>query len=132
MLIRSKNKNEKIVWGLLSYTFDDSMTSAEQHEVIEAIKENPNYEIFLYKGEDSDNYIGVLVVEINKNVSEEIEMAISIHRAALLPSYRTEGLAYQMYVELRDLYPEASIQGSILMSEIVKNWSIRYREENQE
>lgn len=132
MLIRSKNKNEKIVWGLLSYTFEDIISSKEQQELVEFYRSNPNYEIFLYKCEDSDNYIGVMVIEINTNISEKIGTSISIHRSALLPSYRNEGHGYQMYLELRQLYPDASIQGSILMSEIVKNWSLKYREGNIE
>lgn len=128
MLIQSKNKNEKIVLGLLSYTFDGEVSSSKQRALLEEYRESDEVEIYLFKENETDNFIGVMVIEISKLNTQALVSAITIEKIALIPSYRDEGVGYQMYVELRELYPNASIQGSILMSEIVKNWSIKYRE----
>ncbi|MBK0347587.1 GNAT family N-acetyltransferase [Aerococcaceae bacterium zg-ZJ1578] len=132
MLIRSKHKNEKIVWGLMSYTFDESISSNDQRQLLNTFREEEAFEIFLFRKEEQDNFIGAMVIEEQPAISEEVGDIIVIHRLAVLPSYRNEGIGYQMYLELRALYPTASFQGSIMMSEIVKNWSIKYHESLEE
>lgn len=126
MLINSKNKNDKIVRGLLSYTVDETVSALEQQQLLEMYQSQPEFDIFLYKEKESDNYIGIVIIERIQEV-EYATMSIIIHRMSVLPSFRNEGVGYQMYCELRQMYPTASFQGSIIMSEFVKNWSIKYR-----
>lgn len=129
MLISSKNKKEKIVWGLLSYTFEEEQTAQEQQVIIESYRDNDDFEIYLYKETDNDNYIGAMVVEVHEGETVGINSTIMIHRVGILPTFREEGYGYKMFVELKQLYPNALIQGSLTMSEIVKNWAIKYREQ---
>ncbi|MBG9983279.1 hypothetical protein HZY86_09465, partial [Aerococcaceae bacterium DSM 111020] len=64
MLTNSKTKNEKIVLGLLSYTYTDSNPNTEEQQLyLDSIRDNENMDILLYKEESGDNNIGVMVIE---------------------------------------------------------------------
>ena len=66
MLISSKNKNEKIILGLLSYTYDDEKANlSEMSNLLESYREDPNFDILLYKNDESDNFIGLIFIEKN-------------------------------------------------------------------
>ena len=52
MLISSKNKNEKIILGLLSYTYDDEKANlSEMSNLLESYRDDPNFDILLYKND---------------------------------------------------------------------------------
>lgn len=129
MLIASKNKNEKIVLGLLSYTYEENLSPQELKEKFQAYRDNEKVEIYLYRQQEGDNYLGVMVVETLPEFENSNRPRLSIERVGIIPSFRHEGNGYEMYLKLRERFPNAVIQGNLLMSEIVKDWTIRYREE---
>ena len=94
MLIRSKNKNEKIVLGLPSYTYDDNVKMEVLKELLESYRNDDNREIYLFKDESSGNYVGIMAVEHNQssvtNSDDEISIQenIMIQRVAVIPSFR--------------------------------------------
>lgn len=133
MFASSKNKNEKIVLGLLSYTYDDESLSIEdQRELLENYRDNDNVQILLYKEDDSDNYIGLCVIEESEIRSEDTTPTITLQRVAVLPSFRNEGIGYDMYCELRKMYPQAQMLGSMQTSDLVGKWANRYESEQTE
>lgn len=140
MLIRSKNKNEKIVLGLLSYTYDDNVKSEVLKELLETYRNDDKREIYLYKDEASGNYVGVMAVEHNQSSVTKNEEELSIYdnimiqRVAVIPSFRNEGIGYGLYSGLRELYPNATIIGTTTNETVglVSKWAQQYNEEHEE
>ena len=134
MLISSKNRNEKIVLGLLSYTYpsEEHPSIETQRQLLEAYQVTENADIYLYKTDESENYIGLVCVEISQvnQSSQDESMTLILDRVALNPSFREEGLGFEMYKELRDLYPQATVIGSNLTMEIVAKWTEKYQNES--
>lgn len=136
MLIRSKNKNEKIVLGLLSYTYDDNVKMEVLKELLESYRNDDNREIYLFKDESSGNYVGIMAVEHNQssvtNSDDEISIQenIMIQRVAVIPSFRNEGIGYQIYHDLRQSHPTATIIGTTTNQtiDLVSKWAQHYNE----
>lgn len=135
MLISSKTKNGKIILGLLSYTFEDGNASMEELEkLLESYRENPNFDILLYK-EESENFIGLICIEFNTSSTNELEKpsstTIIVHRIAVVPSFRDEGVGYRMYESLRQLYPNATVIGSMDTVDLLSKWLTIYNRHHQ-
>lgn len=136
MLISSKNKNEKIVLGLLSYTYDESVKTEVLKELLENYRNDDNREIYLYKDESSGNYVGVMAVEHNQssvtNSDDEISIRenIMIQRVAVIPSFRNEGIGYKIYNDLRHAHPNATIIGTTTNKtvDLVSKWAQQYND----
>ncbi|XJS11576.1 GNAT family N-acetyltransferase [Aerococcaceae bacterium WGS1372] len=133
MLISSKTKNGKIILGLLSYTFEGGNASMEDLEkLLENYRENPNFDILLFKDEESENFIGLICIELNTSPSDDLDKpsstTIIVHRIAVVPSFRDEGVGYRMYESLRQLYPNASVIGSMDTVELLSKWLTRYNQ----
>ena len=133
MLISSKTKNEKIILGLLSYTYEDGKASMEEMKhYLETYRQDPNLDILLYKDEKSDNFIGLICIE--RNASEPTEsdvpssLTIIIHRIAVVPSFRDEGVGYKIYESLRNQYPNAAVIGAMNTVELLSKWSTKYNQ----
>lgn len=129
MFVNSKQKNEKIVLGLLSYTYGDTLSIEEQRQLLKQYRDNDDVQILLYKKEDSDNYIGLCVIEESSINNNDTVATITLQRIAILPSFRNEGIGYDMYCELRKMYPQAQMLGSMQTSDLVGNWANRYESE---
>lgn len=132
MLLKSTNRNEKIVLGLLSliHLADDEMT--RPMELLKMYQDNENYEIYLFRDQDSQNFVGLLAaehrfdqvdasqedLEMNgganeKSARQEVKETIIINHLSVIPSFEDEGVELKMYKELRLLYPNANIMGSL-------------------
>lgn len=128
MLISTKTKNEKIVLGLLSYTYFDGPPSIqEQKELIEYYRNKDDHDLYLYKDPESDNYVGIIGIE--RHSTEDINTVI-IHRMAVIPSFRDEGIGYQMYCAIRSQYPDATIIGSMQTADLITYLTHRYNEDH--
>lgn len=130
MLVKSKLKNEKIVLGLLSYTDtkDTISNNEELKQLLDSYREDDNYEVYLYSEKDSDNYIGILVIEkMQSNQSDG--QTIVLQRVGVVPSFRGEGVGYQMYKELCQKHPNTLIMGSLETTPYVAKWSRWLNEE---
>ena len=125
LLVQSTYKNEKIVLGLLSYT-EENVSMDELRELLEEYRESDKRELWLYKEEENDNFIGIVGLEYL--VEDDME-TLRIERIALIPSFRSEGVGYQMYAELHKLYPNAELNASLITSELVVKWAEKYHKE---
>lgn len=133
MLISSKNKNEKIILGLLSYTYDDEKANlSEMSNLLESYREDPNFDILLYKNDESDNFIGLICIEKNtlesQNEDTPSSTTIIVHRIAVVPSFRDEGIGYKMYELLRKQHPNATVIESMNTVDILAKWSTKYNQ----
>lgn len=132
MLISSKTKNEKIILGLLSYTYEDGKASMEDMKhYLETYRQDPNLDILLYKDEDSENFIGLICIERNISAqakSDEQSLTIIVHRIAVVPSFRDEGVGYKIYESLRKQYPNAAVIGAMNTVDLLSKWSMQYNQ----
>lgn len=129
MLIESKFKNEKIVQGLLSYaTSELQLSISDLTALIEDYRRDDHAELYLYKLEENDNFIGIVGIDKHFNHEESSELeSIHLHHFALIPSFRNEGVGYQMFRELKALYPNAALLGSLNTSDIIVKFSEKFR-----
>lgn len=128
MLVSSKNKNEKVVLGLLSYTYgNQNLTIEEQQQIIIDYRDDDQYELYLYEDTSTENFVGILAVELIKsNKDENVIETVSIHKVAVVPSFRGEGIGLEMYKELKKKHPNASIIGTMDTVDLVTKWSKEY------
>lgn len=132
MLTNSKAKNEKIVLGLLSYTYTaGNPDTEEQNAYLKTIRNNQMMDILLYKQDKDDNYIGIMVIEkIYNNETASTPDSILIHRVGITPSFRKEGYGYEMFCELKTMFPKSTIIASVSTMDLIANWSTKYLEKN--
>ncbi|MBG9983729.1 hypothetical protein HYO62_02390 [Aerococcaceae bacterium DSM 111022] len=132
MLTHSKTKNEKVVLGLLSYTYTESSpNNEEQKSYLDNIRDNENMDILLYKEEVDNNNIGIVVIEkIFKTDESSIPDSIMIHRVGVMPSFREEGRGYDMFCELKGMFPNSTIIAGVSTMDLIANWSAKYLENN--
>lgn len=132
MLTHSKTKNEKVVLGLLSYTYTESSpNNEEQKAYLDNIRDNKNMDILLYKEEVDNNNIGIVVIEKIFNDEETlVPDSIIIHRVGIMPSFRDEGRGYEMFREIKAMFPNSTIIAGVSTMDLIANWSARYLENN--
>lgn len=133
MLINSTEKNEKIVLGLLSYTYTDETPSIEDlKKTLQQYREDPHTMLYLYKDDVTDNYVGIVIVEVVSSQAAEdqtFDKTVNVIRLAVMPSFRNEGVGYRMYCELKRLYSDATIIGTMNTVDVIMDWSRKYNAE---
>ena len=132
MLTHSKTKNEKVVLGLLSYTYTESSpNNEEQKAYLDNIRDNKNMDILLYKEEVDNNNTGIVVIEkIFKDEETLVPDSILIHRVGIMPSFRDEGRGYEMFREIKAMFPNSTIIAGVSTMDLIANWSAKYLENN--
>ena len=111
MLINYKNDYEKIMMGLLSFIPDLKDVSRLKSE-IEWYEADGNRQLYLWRSEESTDIIAVVGVEI----SEEM---VLLRHISINPSYRKEGISYQIINELEKKAPDKKIIGTLETAPIV-------------
>lgn len=132
MLINSTDKNDKIVIGLLSYTYSEDVPSIDQiKKLIEEYRANPDQHIFLYKEDYGDNYIGLIAVGMSRSEDQaDPNLTINVQRVAVVPSFRNEGVGYRMFESLKDRYPNSPIIGTMDNVDLVLKWTNQYNQKH--
>ena len=134
MLTNAKAVNDKIILGLLGYTFHNESHSYEDiEELYQQIKDNNCMDIFLYKQPETDNCIGILIIETN-TVSEDNNQSksIMIHRYGVVPSFMDDHVELKMYSALKQHYPHTPIIGALDIANEVSQWEQLYQQQFQE
>ncbi len=132
MLVNSKTNNDKVVLGLLSLTFpEDERDLSNVKELLESIYQDDSQEIFLYRDPETDNFIGIFVVEFNtlESNDQRHSTSIVIQRYGIVPSFIDDGIDYRMYGELRKKYPNYASIGTMDLSEKVAQWGEKFQQE---
>lgn len=123
MLVPYIGRYEKVVMGLLSYIpefkefseLKEEMNKIDQHE----------RKIYLWKDADSDNIIGLVGFDQHDGTDTLVVRYLSIN-----PSFREEGLTYDILTALKKEYPVYSLTGVISLSTILSKWTKRRQEES--
>ncbi len=103
-LIRFKKAQEKIAMGFLSYIPSEKMLRKLQETVHQYICDE-QWQLFLFK--EAEDYIGLIGVEIDDEAKTYTVQHISVN-----PSFRGEGIAYKMMMELQEVYPGYNCLGT--------------------
>lgn len=114
MLYHYKKAFEKIAMGLMSYASDLNQTTRLLEEM-ELYQKDPKRELYLWKSEETDDFVAVLGVEIEQKV-------LLLRLIAVNPSYRNEGISYKMLDAIQKLYPELPIMGTLETTPIIQAW----------
>lgn len=114
MLTAFKSDYEKIAMGLLSYIDDLKVTSRLKEEMDLYFNED-NRQLFLWKSDETDDFCGVIGIEENDDL-------ILIRHIAVNPSYRNEGIAYQMIDAVAEKYDVQTMMSTLETSDLVTKW----------
>ncbi|WP_086347494.1 GNAT family N-acetyltransferase [Candidatus Enterococcus clewellii] len=115
MLIPYRKEQQKIAVGLLS--FHDKME--KYHSLLNEIdmyEQEERLTLFFWVPAQGENIQGLLGVEYIT------ETQLILHDISLNPSYRGEGLGFQLLDELRDSYSEVEIIGTSATKEYLDKW----------
>lgn len=114
MLISFKDDYEKISMGLLSYT-PDLKEMPRLKEEFQKYKEDDKRSLFLWRSGETDDFCGLVGVEVQSNL-------ILLRHIAITPSYRNEGLTFEILDELNKKFKNKNIVGTIDTGGIVTSW----------
>lgn len=122
MLVPYIGRYEKIVMGLLSY-IPEFKEFSELKEEMDKINHEER-KIYLWKEADSDNIIGLVGFDQHDDTDTLVVRYLSIN-----PSFREEGLTYDLLTALKKEFPVYSLTGVISLSTILSKWTKRRQEE---
>ncbi|MFW3504668.1 GNAT family N-acetyltransferase [Aerococcus viridans] len=122
MLVPYIGRYEKIVMGLLSY-IPEFKEFSELKEEMDKINQEER-KIYLWKEADSDNIIGLVGFDQYDDTDTLVVRYLSIN-----PSFREEGLTYDLLTALKKEFPVYSLTGVISLSTILSKWTKRRQEE---
>ena len=122
MLVPYIGRYEKIVMGLLSY-IPEFKEFSELKEEMDKINQEQR-KIYLWKEADSDNIIGLVGFDQHDDTDTLVVRYLSIN-----PSFREEGLTYDLLTALKKEFPVYSLTGVISLSTILSKWTKRRQEE---
>ncbi len=122
MLVPYIGRYEKIVMGLLSY-IPEFKEFSELKEEMDKINQQER-KIYLWKEADSDNIIGLVGFDQYDDTDTLVVRYLSIN-----PSFREEGLTYDLLTALKKEFPVYSLTGVISLSTILSKWTKRRQEE---
>lgn len=122
MLVPYIGRYEKIVMGLLSY-IPEFKEFSELTEEMDKINQQER-KIYLWKEADSDNIIGLVGFDQHDDTDTLVVRYLSIN-----PSFREEGLTYDLLTALKKEFPVYSLTGVISLSTILSKWAKRRQEE---
>lgn len=117
MLLKYKKANNKVARGLLSYTTVHHKAGALQR-IIQNYEEHPDWQLYLWK--EHDDFLGIIGIELE-------EHTFTVHHAAVIPSYRNEGIGHKMVEEVQRLQEPLAMCSSPQTKEFLeKCWNSFY------
>lgn len=120
MLIKYKLDYQKITMGLLSYIPDLKDTSRLTDEM-DWYDQEENRQLFLWKSDETGDMAGVIGIE------EEDEVVILRH-ISINPSYRDEGMSYNMIEALAEKFEPKKIVGTLETASLITKWQKGFEE----
>ena len=123
MLVPFKSDYEKITMGLLSYIPDLKETTHLTNE-LDWYKQEDRRHLYLWKSEETEDMCGVIGLEEEENL-------IILRHISVNPSYRQEGISYEMIEAISEKFENKSIVGTIETGKLVTKWQKRYDKHNE-
>lgn len=123
MLVNYTSTYQKIAMGLLSFVPElkeiDHLT-----EQMNWYESQESQKLLLWKDEDTDNFIGLIGLEVN-------DKNILIRHLVISPSFRGEKLVFELLNQLEAQYPDSVFTGTIETSLILAKWNQEKLKENE-
>lgn len=116
MLVPYKKDYKKITMGLLSFV-PDLKELHRLNDEMDWYKREESRQLFLWSSEETGDYIGVIGIEVGEGM-------VLLRHIAINPSYRNEGISFEMLSALENLYPEQKIISTLETGQIVANWEL--------
>jgi len=123
MLVEYKSDYEKITMGLLSLISDFKEMNRLTKE-LEWYQQEDNRHLYLWKSEETGDLCGVIGLEEDD--------LILLRHIAINPSYRDEGLAYEMIEAVSNRFENKNIVGTIETGKLVTKWQKRRNESEKQ
>lgn len=120
MLVACKKDYKKIAMGLLSFVPDLKDIQRLKDEMDWYDREE-NRKLYLWSSEETSDFIGIIGIETS---GEEEEGMVLLRHISINPSYRNEGISFEMLNALEKLYPEKKIISTLETGQIVANWEL--------
>lgn len=125
MLIPFTSNYEKVVMGLLSY-IEDYKAFEDLNAEMARINDRKRT-VYLWKDEETTNVVGLIGFDLNEQDDTLVTRYISLN-----PSFRNEGLSYEILTALREEFPTYTITGSLDMAPLLNKWAKKKRLDTQE
>ncbi|EOH98628.1 hypothetical protein UAW_01224 [Enterococcus haemoperoxidus ATCC BAA-382] len=115
MLTYYRKEQRKIAMGLLS--FHQKLT--EYHSLLKELdmyETEDNLHLLFWTPVGEQNIQGIVGIEV------ETSEAMILHDISINPSFRGEKLGFDLLNEVRELYPETKIYGTLATSAYLSKW----------
>ncbi|MBO0439065.1 GNAT family N-acetyltransferase [Candidatus Enterococcus ikei] len=115
MLTYYRKEQRKIAMGLLS--FHQKLTEYQALlKEIDMYETEENLHLFFWIPDGEQNIQGILGIEV------ETSEAMILHDISINPSFRGEKLGFNLLNEMKELYPETKIYGTLATSAYLSKW----------
>lgn len=98
--------------GFLSYIPGEKMVRKLQ-ETIQQYLQDKDWQLFLYK--EMEDYIGLIGIEL-----DEDNRTYTIQHISVNPSFRGEGIGYEMVKEVKSIYPGYECQSTEFTEQFIE------------
>ena len=123
MLVVYKKSYEKITMGLLSFV-PDLKDIQRLNDEMEWYEREENRHLYLWTSEETNDFIGVIGVEVGGEM-------VFLRHIAINPSYRNEGISFDILNALEETYPDKKIISTLETGQIVSKWEIEKNNKEQ-
>lgn len=122
MLVKYKNDYEKIAMGFLSYLPDLKVMSNLKTE-LSLYTTDPDHELYLYKENNDDDFIGVVGVETGSDF-------LLVRHISLSPSVRDQATQFAILDDLAKLCgKDKKLMGSLETTQLIVAWERARKEQ---
>lgn len=122
MLTKYRNDYAKIAMGFLSFEPDLKDYDHLQTE-LKLYTEEAGHELYLYKAAPDEDFTGVLGIETGPDF-------VMVRHLSLSPNVRNEATQFAVLADLRALYPQAKLMGSLENSPLITKFIQQDKEDN--
>lgn len=113
MLIQYNEDYKKIAMGLLSYV-PDLKEPARIEEELEWYEAEESRQLYLWKSSETGNLIGLVGIEVTD--------IVLLRHITIDPSYRNEGLSYQILDALQNRFEGQTIVSTLETASVISSW----------
>jgi len=124
MLVRSKADYHKITMGLLSYVPDLKDTNRLTNEM-DWYNQEENRQLYLLKSDETGDMAGVVGIEVDEEL-------ILLRHIAINPSYREEGMAFDILSALSEKFSPRKVVGTLKTSSLISKWQKQSEDSDHE
>lgn len=115
MLRRYRHEYEKITMGLLSYVPGLKDISNLKNEMNWYQSDSEKRKLFVWMLPDKQQIIAVIGIKVEHD-------SVLIRHISINPSFRKEGLSFEMLGEIQQRYPKKTLLGTIDNKELIARW----------